>query len=291
MRTLLEGKPLHHPLHTLLVHFPIGLFFFSFVLDVASLLCRDTPGLAAGAFYSMALGLAGALVAAIPGFADYFGIRHDHPARRTASWHMRLNLGAVVLYAVDLYLRRDSLAMPSAPAIALALSFAGVVLLSISGYLGGKMVYDDGISVGRHRRRTRTPEKTYRASTADATASEGELTFFAVTDADRLQEGDTLRADVDGTVIAIAKVDGQLYAFQEFCTHRYGPLSEGALRGIEIECPWHRSCFDIRSGKVTQGPAKIDLKTYPVKVVNGKVSVGTAEASLKLSPPRDRTIP
>ena len=145
---------------------------------------------------------------------------------------------------------------------------------AIAGYLGGKMVYDDGIVGARPLR-----EKTYRASTADATTSEGELTFFAAADADQLQEGETLRADVDGTVIVVAKVDGHLYAFQEFCTHRYGPLSEGALRGTEIECPWHRSCFDIRSGKVTQGPAKIDLKTYPVKVVNGKVSVGFSHPS------------
>jgi uncharacterized membrane protein len=61
MKTLLEGKPIHHPLHPLLVHFPIGLFFFSFVLDVASLIIRGAPGLVAGAFYSMALGLIGAL--------------------------------------------------------------------------------------------------------------------------------------------------------------------------------------------------------------------------------------
>ena len=83
-----------------------------------------------------------------------------------------------------------------------------------------------------------------------------------------------MRVEIDGQVIAIAKLDGIFYAFQEFCTHRYGPLSEGALKGTEIECPWHRSCFDIRSGKVTQGPAKIELKTYRVKVVGGKISIG-----------------
>ena len=274
MKTLLEGKPIHHPLHPLLVHFPIGLFFFSFVLDVASLIFRGAPGLVAGAFYSMALGLIGALIAAIPGLADYSGIRHDHPARRTATWHMLLNLCAVALYAANLYLRRDQLTATSAPAIALALSFTGIVVLSISGYLGGTMVYDDGVSVGRHRRTTPAPKKTYRASATDAVASDGEMTFVPVADADQLQEGDTLRAEVDGTIIAVAKVDGQLYAFQEFCTHRYGPLSEGALKGTEIECPWHRSCFDIRSGKVTQGPAKIELKTYRVKVVGGKISIG-----------------
>jgi uncharacterized membrane protein/nitrite reductase/ring-hydroxylating ferredoxin subunit len=279
MKALLQGKPLHHPLHTLLVHFPIGLFFFSFVLDLGSLIFRSAPGMVAGAYYSMAFGLIGALIAAAPGFADYFDIRRDHPAKRTATWHMRLNLCAVVLYAANLYLRHDQLAAASVPAIGLALSFAGVALLSVSGYLGGKMVYDDGISVGRHRHRAGAPEKTCQASAADAVASEGEQVFVAVADAGRLQEGKTLRADVDGTVMTIAKVDGRLYAFQEFCTHRYGPLSEGALKGAEIECPWHRSCFDIRSGRVTQGPAKVDLKTYPVKMVDGKISVGISHLS------------
>src|SRR5438477_10051422 len=115
MKTLLEGKPIHHPLHPLLVHFPIGLFFFSFVLDIASLIFHGTPGLVAGAFYSMALGLVGALVAAAPGFADYSEIRRDHPARRTATWHMLLNLSAVVLYTINLYLRRDQLTAASVP--------------------------------------------------------------------------------------------------------------------------------------------------------------------------------
>jgi len=277
MKDLLQGKPLHHPLHPLLVHFPIGLFFFSFVLDLASLIFREAPGLVAGAYYSMALGLIGALIAAVPGFADYFDIRRDHPARRTATWHMRLNLCAVVLYAANLYFRHDQLAATSVPAIGLALSFAGVALLSVSGYLGGKMVYDDGISVGRHRRHGDAPAQTCRASMGDAVAADNGQVFVPVAEAGRLQEGKTLRAEVDGTVMTIAKVDGRLYAFQEFCPHRYGPLSEGALKGVEIECPWHRSCFDIRSGKVTQGPAKVDLKTYPVKMVGTKISVGISQ--------------
>src|SRR5438045_3763847 len=93
------------------------LFSISFVLDVASLIFRGAPGLVAGAFYSMALGLIGALIAAIPGLADYSGIRRDHPARRTATWHMLLNLCAVALYAANLYLRRDQLTATSALAI------------------------------------------------------------------------------------------------------------------------------------------------------------------------------
>jgi nitrite reductase/ring-hydroxylating ferredoxin subunit len=99
-----------------------------------------------------------------------------------------------------------------------------------------------------------------------------------VADADSLRAGEMLRAEVNGNVMAIARVGSDYYAFQEFCTHRYGPLSEGALTGKEVQCPWHRSCFDIRSGKVTQGPAKVDLKTYEVKVEDGKIMVRAGKA-------------
>src|SRR5947207_4879622 len=218
MKALLEGKPLHHPLHPLLVHFPIGLFFFSFVLDIAHLILRSAPALVVGAFYSMAFGIIGALIAAAPGFADYFEIRRDHPARRTATWHMLLNLSAVALYAANLYLRRDQLPALSVPESGLALSFVGVVVLSVSGYLGGTMVYDDGISVGRHRRRTATPARTYRASAANAIASEGEKAFVAVADASQLAEGETLRADIDGTVITIAKLHGPVFETHDMLT-------------------------------------------------------------------------
>jgi nitrite reductase/ring-hydroxylating ferredoxin subunit len=91
------------------------------------------------------------------------------------------------------------------------------------------------------------------------------------------QEGQTLRVSVDGVVMVVAKSAGQVYAFQEFCTHRFGPLSEGELCGTEVKCPWHGSCFDMRNGKVTHGPAKEDLRAFEVAVRDGKVLVRTAK--------------
>jgi nitrite reductase/ring-hydroxylating ferredoxin subunit len=64
-----------------------------------------------------------------------------------------------------------------------------------------------------------------------------------------------------------------VYAFQEFCTHRYGPLSEGKLQDRQVICPWHRSCFDIRTGRVLEGPAKVDLKTYSATIRGGKIFI------------------
>src|SRR2546428_656735 len=58
-------------------------------------------------------------------------------------------------------------------------------------------------------------------------------------------------------------------AISNICTHMGGPLADGTLEGYEVECPWHGSKFDIRTGKVTRPPAKTPEQTYEVKVVDG----------------------
>jgi uncharacterized membrane protein/nitrite reductase/ring-hydroxylating ferredoxin subunit len=270
LKDFLEGKPLRHPLHPLLVHFPIGLFILSLLLDLASLVFRSTPDLVRDAFYAMLLGIITALIAAVPGFVDYTDIRSDHPGKPTATTHLTLNLIAVALYGINLGVRSSSLNELQTPVGSLVLSLIGIVLLSASGYLGGRLVYADGIGVGRHKRRTPTP-----VSTLHFTAREnGEVVFASIPEAERLGEKETLRVEINGEVITIAKIEDNLYAFQEFCTHRFGPLSEGDFNGFNVQCPWHNSCFDVRTGEVTNGPAKVNLKTFRVETRDGKIGVG-----------------
>jgi len=273
LKDFLEGKPLRHPLHPMLVHFPIGLFLLSLLLDLASLALPSVPGLVRDSFYAMLLGVITALIAAVPGFVDYTDIRSDHPAKRTATAHLTLNLIVVALYGINLGMRSSLLVDPKIYSVPLILSFISIALLSVSGYLGGRLVYDDGIGVGRHKRRTPTPESTLHLSATNV-ANDGDLAFVPIPEADRLGERETLRVKIDGQVITIAKIDKNFYAFQEFCTHRYGPLSEGAFEGFNVQCPWHNSCFDIRTGNVTQGPAKVDLKSFKVETRDGKICVG-----------------
>ncbi len=265
IKDFLQGKPLGHPLHPMLVHLPIGLFFLSFIFDIASKSFdagERSRAFVLPAFYTMSVGVFFAIVAAVPGLADYSSIRRDHPARKTATWHMILNVAVVALYIVNLVIRNRT-HDPFAASVAntpFLLSFVAIGLLSFSGYLGGKMVYDDGIGVGRHRRtRGRTPRETI---VTDGTISES-----------LLGEGDSLRLDINDTIVTVAKVDGQLYAFQDFCTHRFGPLSEGTFQGTTVKCPWHGSCFDMRTGKVTEGPAKEDIRVFPIEVRDGRVRI------------------
>jgi uncharacterized membrane protein/nitrite reductase/ring-hydroxylating ferredoxin subunit len=278
LKDFLEGKPLRHPLHPMLVHFPIGLFILSLLLDLGSLVFPSTPNLVREAFYAMLLGIIGALIAAVPGFVDYTDIRNDHPGKRTAAAHLTLNLIVVGLYGINLGIRSSTLDTLTTPAGPLILSLVGIALLSVSGYLGGRLVYDEGISVGRHKRRTPTPE-----STLHLTTSENKEGFVPIPNAESLSDGETLRVEIDGQVIAVVKLDGNFYAFQEFCTHRFGPLSEGDFKDFNVRCPWHNSCFDVRTGKVTNGPAKVDLKTFEVETRDGKICVGVRRATEKSS--------
>ena len=275
LKDFLEGKPLRHPVHPMLVHFPIGLFILSLFLDLVSLAFPSVPNLVRDSFYAMLVGIITALFAAVPGFVDYTDIRSDHPAKRTATAHMTLNLLVVALYGINLGVRSSMLADSKIPLLPLVLSLVGVALLSASGYLGGRLVYDEGISVGRHKRRTPTPEDTLHFSAAHFAQNEqSDVIFIPVPEAERLQEKETLRAEIDGQVITIAKIDNHFYGFQEFCTHRFGPLSEGSFEGFNVQCPWHNSCFDVRTGKVTNGPAKVDLQTFKVEMRDGKICVG-----------------
>lgn len=264
LKNLLEGKPLRSPLHPALVHLPIALFPLSVLLDIGSWMCpsRDLY-FVRGAFYCLAGGLATGLLAGLFGFIDYRGIRRDNPAKKTANWHMALNLVALALFAVSAWLRSDALDFSQTPPLPFWISVAALAVISFSGYLGGHLVYSDGVAVGRHRREIPAPLETIQApSTTPSTP---------VADSHALRDGGTLRVDVAGTIVTLARCEGRVHAFQEFCTHRFGPLSEGALDRCEVICPWHNSRFDIRTGKVTHGPAKLDLRVFRVEERDGRI--------------------
>ena len=88
-----------------------------------------------------------------------------------------------------------------------------------------------------------------------------------------LAEGEVIGVEVAGHSIALYDADGNLFATDNICTHAYACLSDGWLDGEVIECPLHAARFDVRSGKVLDPPATEDLKTYPVRIVDGEIQV------------------
>jgi nitrite reductase/ring-hydroxylating ferredoxin subunit len=70
--------------------------------------------------------------------------------------------------------------------------------------------------------------------------------------------------------VAVFDVAGGRCATQANCTHRGGPLNEGALDGSTVTCPWHGAQFNVCTGAVLRGPAQQPIKTYRV-TKNGDV--------------------
>lgn len=135
-----------HPIHPMLIVFPIGLWVFAFVCDLIYHWGNHVAIWKDVAFYAMAGGVIGALAAAIPGFVDYVSINDRH-VRGVATWHMGLNLVIVVLYVVNLWMRSRTVQDATGP---VWLSFVSIILLTASGWLGGEMVYVLGTAVDPH---------------------------------------------------------------------------------------------------------------------------------------------
>lgn len=90
---------------------------------------------------------------------------------------------------------------------------------------------------------------------------------------DEVPEGKVKVVFADGRQIALCNYGGTIFAIDDVCTHDRGPLDQGELIGHEIECPRHGARFDVTTGVATRLPAIRPVRTYPVHIADGKVSV------------------
>jgi len=132
-----------HPLHPVIIPLPIGLWIFSLISDLIFKLGYGGPVWNDVAFYTLAGGIAGALIAALPGFIDLISLTNPK-SKSIGIWHMLINLLAVALYCVNFWLRMHR---PPGENLPIILSVIGVVFITISGWLGGELVYVRGVAV------------------------------------------------------------------------------------------------------------------------------------------------
>ncbi|MFH8804557.1 DUF2231 domain-containing protein [Streptomyces sp. NPDC017936] len=140
--------PYGHPFHPILVTVPIGAWVTSLVFDIASHVVSRPGFLTQGSEWLIAVGVIGALPAAMVGFLDLFAIPARTPAFRTALVHMTLNLLVTAAYAVNFLWRHST--YTSGGGVGrdrLVLSAVSLVLLGVSGFLGGKLAYRYGVRV------------------------------------------------------------------------------------------------------------------------------------------------
>ena len=97
--------------------------------------------------------------------------------------------------------------------------------------------------------------------------------FVKVADTKDIQPSHMKEVQVDGENICVVNVEGKYYAIGNICTHEGGPLADGTLEGYEVECPWHGSKFDVRTGEVKNPPASEPEPAYEVKVDGNNILI------------------
>ncbi|MEV4253414.1 DUF2231 domain-containing protein [Spirillospora sp. NPDC049652] len=144
--SLLSG-PYGHPLHPILVTVPIGAWVTSLVFDLASRFIHDPAFLTRGSIWLIAVGVIGALAAAVFGFLDLLVIAPGTPAFRTALSHMALNLAVTAGYGAGWAWRALSDHYDQVEVWQIVLSLVCLAALGASGYLGGMLAYRYGVRV------------------------------------------------------------------------------------------------------------------------------------------------
>jgi Predicted membrane protein len=136
--------PYGHPFHAFLVTIPIGSWIAAVLFDVVAFAGDDPEAFTIGARWLYGIGILGALLAAVLGFLDYSRLTAGTKAKRIATLHMALNLGAVVIFGIAWLLHLGS----DEPTVGgLVLGIVGLLGLGVSGFLGGELVFRHGVRV------------------------------------------------------------------------------------------------------------------------------------------------
>ncbi len=257
-----------HPIHPMLVAFPIGLWITGFIFDLIAM-DGSHSGLLAAGFYCVIAGCIGAVAAALPGAWDWLTVvPPNSTAKSRGLLHGGLNVLALLLFIYVAYRLGGPASLPDA--LTLFLMGIGVVLLGTTGWLGGTLVYRNQIGVdhrfaGAGKLKTRSLDSWSRPVCNQSELADGQM-MLAIVGAER---------------VVVGRCSEGLFAFSDSCTHRGGALSDGALVGCTVQCPWHGSQFDIRSGRVVAGPAEKRIRIYNIETRNGEVYVKPLQPAIE----------
>jgi nitrite reductase/ring-hydroxylating ferredoxin subunit len=132
---------------------------------------------------------------------------------------------------------------------------AGFSVLVAGAYLGGHLSFARAVNVNRTAVEDRPRDWTPVLSEAE------------------LGEGQHRRVNADGAPVLVARVDGQVWALANTCSHAGGPLDEGTVRDGCVVCPWHGSTFRLADGEIVRGPASAPQPSYETRVRDGKIEL------------------
>jgi uncharacterized membrane protein/nitrite reductase/ring-hydroxylating ferredoxin subunit len=248
-----------HPLHPILVAFPIAFFTGTLACHVLGWL-MNKPDLLRTAYYLNIAGIGFALIAAVPGFIDFlYTVPPKSSGKKRAAKHGITNVIMLVCFIIAFFYRRNE---GSNNYFLTLLEVIGVSLISIAGWMGGTLVYRNQIGVDiRYANAGKWKEASF-----DKDAGEIE-----VATTNELKVNSMKLLHVKDKRIVLARTENGYAAFDDRCTHRGGSLAGGSTMCGIIQCPWHGSQFDVTTGAVKSGPAKEGIVTYAVKENEGKI--------------------
>jgi uncharacterized membrane protein/nitrite reductase/ring-hydroxylating ferredoxin subunit len=252
-----------HPLHPMLIAFPIAFATAAPIADLAAVL-GDWPSLwTVGAYSSIAAVVTG-LIAAVPGFIDYLMIIPPNSSgKKRATYHMIVNVVALAVMAGSWAFRDWETLVPQNMAI--VLEFASITIMSVGGWLGGTLVYRNQIGVDHRYAEAGKWQEQYLDADANG--------YVHVRDAEELDIDQMILVHVEGRRLVLARTEKGFTAFDDSCTHRGGSLAGGVMTCSTVICPWHGSQFDVNTGALKAGPAKKSINAYEVDHSTGDVRI------------------
>lgn len=245
-----------HPIHPMLIVYPFAFLTGAFGFSLAAVASKKRT-LDEVAQHLIPTGIAAGLVAAVPGIVDYLSVvPPQSSAKERARAHALLNTTGLGLFTASWLLGRNG----RRRAVSLLLQGVGSSVMSVAGFMGGTLAYRNQIGVD-HRYADAGKWQEDSRENAGSRALTSAAAPLGVNQMKLVHVGETR--------IAVARTETGYAAFQDRCTHRGGPLSDGALMCGTVQCPWHGSQFDVNTGDVKCGPAKEKIATYPIEDAHG----------------------
>jgi nitrite reductase/ring-hydroxylating ferredoxin subunit/uncharacterized membrane protein len=240
-----------HPIHPMLIPFPFAFLTGGWAFGVAGAMSGNDD-LKTVSRYLVPAGLVAGLVAAVPGVVDYLGsVPPQSSAKERATRHALINVSSLALFALGwLGSRKRNTTLP------LAVQGVGTATLCVGSWMGGTLAYRNQIGVDhRYANAGKWQEEHVEAKGAEALEDA----------AHGLSVNQMKLVHIGGRRVAVARTGKGYVAFQDRCTHKGGPLSDGTLICGTVQCPWHGSQFDVHTGAVKAGPAEENIEIVDVR--------------------------
>ena len=249
LRNALDGRWFGSPLHPALTDVPVGSWTATMALDAVDFL-TGSKGARTAADGALAVGGVGGFAAAAVGLSDWRYLKGG--SRKMGVAHGLFNTAGLALNLASLGARAAGKRNAGR-----LLFLAGYSLNGMGAHLGGELSYGYGLRVNRNVFEKPGPDE-----------------FVPVMGESELPGGGMRRVEVEGVGVLLSRAsDGRVCAISATCNHFSGPLEQGEREGDTVVCPWHKSRFDLCTGKVLDGPAVFPQSIYETRVRDGNIEI------------------